>query len=225
MSSQEVRDACRERYAAQASIISSQMAGRPIYRPAELKVLTTTSLYGNGSSQYNRLRLRTSEFPELDHDIEWRELARTAGYGTVHLGSTTSRVLREVSERMYRARRVNNRFDEGASPRLRQVREAVEALGIDSSAVLNHATPRIFYGSRLHPHADEELLGFSPTTESKGHTASVIASLWRQRWLAGRIRNSDVLARVAATDARTIASFFSELRIQDVPLLESGSGS
>jgi hypothetical protein len=140
MSSQEVRDACRERYAAQASIISSQMAGRPIYRPAELKVLTTTSLYGNGSSQYNRLRLRTSEFPELDHDIEWRELARTAGYGTVHLGSTTSRVLREVSERMYRARRVNNRFDEGASPRLRQVREAVEALGIDSSAVLNHAT-------------------------------------------------------------------------------------
>src|SRR5437899_6175427 len=60
MTSQEVRDAYRKRYAGQVSIISSQMAGREIYRPAELKLLTTTSLYGNGSSQYNRLRLRAA---------------------------------------------------------------------------------------------------------------------------------------------------------------------
>lgn len=224
MASQEVRDAYRERYAAQVSIISSQMAGRPIYRPAELKVLTTTSLYGNGSSQYNRLRLRASDFPQLDHDIEWHELAKTAGFGTVHLGSATTQVLREVSERMYRARRINNRFGEGSSPRLRQVREAVEALGIDSSAVLHHATPRIFYGSKLHPYADQELLGFSPITESKGYAAGVIASLWRHRWLAGRIKNPEVLARVATMDAGTLANFFSDSRKQDLPVLEDDSG-
>jgi hypothetical protein len=208
MTAKEARDAYRTRYADQVSIISSQMAGRAIYRPAELKILTTTSLYGNGSSQYNRLRLMTVDYPELDFDIQWKELAKTAGYGTVHLGTTTVRVLREVSERNYRARRVNHRFGEGASPRLRQIREAVETLGIDSNTVLHHATPRIFYGCELHPGAIDELLGFYPVTESESPPTSVIASLWRKRWLAGRIKNAEILDRVAQSNAQTMQSFF-----------------
>jgi hypothetical protein len=210
MSSSEVRDAYRTRYADQVSIISSQMAGRAIYRPSELKVLTTTSLYGNGSSQYNRLRLRETEFPELDHDVVWQELAKTAGFGTVHLAPNTVRVLREVSERMYRARRINNRFGEGASPRLRQIREAVEALGIDASAVLHHATPRIFYGCELHPGAISELIGLYPATEGRGHPANLIAKLWRQRWLSKRIQSKDVLDSVAGGNAQSLVDFFSE---------------
>lgn len=212
MASREVRDAYRNRYANQVSIISSQMAGRAVYRPAELKVLTTTSLYGNGSSQYNRLRLRSKEFPVLDHDIEWRELAKTAGFGTVHLSSVTVRVLREVSERVHRARRINHRFGEGASPRLRQIREAVEALGIDSSAVLHHATPRLFYVCELHPGGINELLGFQPASEDRGYPANVISHLWRQKWLSKRIQNSDVLQRVAAANAQTVADFFAQYR-------------
>ena len=208
MASLEVRDAYRSRYAGQVSIISSQMAGRAIYRPAELKALTTTSLYGNGKPQYNRLRLRAAEFATLNHDVEWRELAKTAGYGTVHLGPTTVRILREVSERIYRARRINHRFGEGASPRLRQIREAVEALGINSAAVLHHATPRIFYGCELHPGAINELVGLYPATENRGHPAGVLASLWRQRWLSKRIQNSEVLGTVAESNAQTLADFF-----------------
>lgn len=209
MASEEIRAAYRNRYSGQVSIISSQMAGRAVYRPAELKALTTTSLYGNGSSQYNRLRLRSADHAVLDHDVEWRELAKTAGFGTVHLGPTTVRVLREVSERMYRARRINHRFGEGASPRLRQIREAVEALGINAESVLHHATPRIFYGCEMHPGAIDELLGLYPSTESHSHPASVIASLWRQRWLIKRIQNEEVLNTVAAGSARTLVDFFS----------------
>jgi hypothetical protein len=89
----------------------------------------------------------------------------------------------------------------------------MEALGIDSASVLHHATPRIFYGCELHPGAREELLGFSPLTESKGHRAGVIASLWRERWLMGRIHNSQVMKRVAATNASTAADFFSRAQI------------
>jgi hypothetical protein len=186
------------------------MAGRAIYRPAELKLLTTTSLYGNGSSQYNRLRLRVADYPTLDHDIAWQELAKTAGYGTVHLGATTVRVLREVSERNYGARRINNRFGEGASPRLRQIREAVEALGIDADSVLHHATPRIFYGCELHPGAIDELIGLYPSTEIRGQPASVISSLWRQRWLSKRIQRQDVLDTVATGNAQGLVDFFSD---------------
>ena len=209
MASEEVREAYRRRYADQVSHISSQMAGRAVYRPAELKVLTTTSLYGNGSSQYNRLRLRATDHPVLDHDIAWQELARTAGYGTVHLSPTTVRVLREVSQRVYGARVVNNRFGEGASPRLRQIRTAVEALGIDANAVLHHATPRIFYGCEMHPGAIDELIGLNPGTEAHSQPARVIAGLWRQRWLAKRIQRSDVLESVASGNAQTLVDFFS----------------
>jgi hypothetical protein len=216
MTSAQVRDAYRARYANQVSIISSQMAGRRIYRPAELKLLTTTSLYGNGSSQYNRLRLRTRDFPVLHHDVEWRELAKTAGYGTVHLSGTTVRVLRQVSERAHGARRINNRFGEGASPRLRQIREAVENLGIDSNAVLHHATPRIFYGCELHPRAIDELAGMYPPSESRGHPVSLLAALWRQRWLIGRIRNTEVLNKVAGVDAQTLVDFFVDARKLDL---------
>jgi hypothetical protein len=209
MASKEVRDAYRSRYAGQVSLISSQMAGRAIYRPAELKLLTTTSLYGNGSSQYNRLRLRATDYPALDQDIAWQELAKTAGYGTVHLSSTTVRVLREVSERNHGARRINNRFGEGASPRMRQIREAVETLGIDANSVLHHATPRILYGCELHSGAIDELIGLNPSTENSGQPASVIALLWRQRWLAKRIQNPDVLAAVASGNAQSLIDFFS----------------
>jgi len=221
VTSQEVRDAYRERYAGKVSIISSQMAGRPIHRPAELKVLTTTSLYGNGSSQYNRLRLRATDYPELENDLEWQKLAKTAGYGTTHLSPTTVRVLREVSERLHRARRINHRFGEGSSPRLRQIREAAEALGIDSSMVLKHETPRIFYGCELHPRARQELLGCFPTTESKGPSASVLSSLWRQRWLSARVRNPEVLEQVAATSARTLVDFFEEAQPVDPEDIEN----
>lgn len=223
MASKDVRDAYRARYGQQVSIISSQMAGRAIYRPAELKVLTTTSLYGNGSSQYNRLRLKAKDYPELDFDIEWKQLAKTAGFGTVHLTSATVRLLREVSERNYRARRINNRFGEGSSPRLRQIREAVESLGIDSGSILHHATPRIFYGCQLHPGAIEQLLGLCPHTESDAPAASIIASIWRQRWLARRIRDSEILQRVSRTNAETLQSFFGSARDNLTKFVDSGS--
>lgn len=208
MGSSEVLKAYREKYGRQIGLISSQMAGRPIVRPAELKVLTTTSLYGNGSSQYNRLRLYKKDFPNLWHDIEWRELEVTAGFGTTHLSNETVQTLREYSERENRARRINHRFGEGASPRMRQIRESLDALGINSEAVLLHATPRIMYLNEVHPGALEELLGLSKPTVSVGIPVKVIAALWRQRWLAGRISRSGVLNAVSSSGADELRQFF-----------------
>jgi hypothetical protein len=91
---------------------------------------------------------------------------------------------------------------------LRQIREALETLGIDSMAILNHATPRIFYGCELHAGARDELLGLHPPTEHAGHAASVIASVWRQRWLANRIKNEEVLERVRSCGPESIKEIF-----------------
>lgn len=206
MASDEVRNIYRTRYAEQVSIIGSQMAGRAISKPAELKLITTTSLYGNGSSQYNRLRISSKDYPALIHDIAWKEQATTAGYGSVHLGSTTVRVLREISQKTHRARRVNHRFGEGSSPRLRQIREAVEALGIRSDAVLNHATPRILYTCELHPGAIDELLGINPLQEVRGPSVAAIAVAWRSRWLSRRVERSETLALLSTLGASAIKS-------------------
>lgn len=196
MTSAETRGLWRERYEGQISLISSQMAGRPVSRPAELKIVTTTSLYGSGSSQYNRLRLNKVAFPDLKNDIIWRELAKTAGFGTVHLSAETVKVLRAVTEDAHKARRVNNRFGEGTSPRLRQLREGLDVLGITSNDVLHHATPRLFYACALVPDADRQLLGLKADKSGQASTLDAIADAWRRRWLLNRIRNEEVLERL-----------------------------
>jgi hypothetical protein len=204
MASTETLTAYRQRYEGKPSVISSQMAGRLICRAAELKVVTTTSLYGNGSSQYNRLRMLRSDHPGLAQDIIWVRLARTMGFGTHHLSSATLDALRKVSEAVHGARRINNRFGEGSSARMRQTREGLEALGIETNAVLNHATPRLIYGCEVHKDAIAELIGIGTQTRSTGSSANDIADAWRQRWLAGRITQPDILDRLAQLGSTTI---------------------
>jgi hypothetical protein len=208
MTSQEVRDAYRSRYSDHVSYISSQMAGRPIFRPAELKLLTTTSLYGRGSSQYSRLKLRMHDYAALAHDVMWEEVATTAGYGTVHLSPLAVELLRNYSQKVHQYRIVNHRFGEGASPRMRQIRQALDDLGIESCAILNHASPRIFYGCQLQPQSFDELLGLRPPSESTGPSLATIADVWRLRWLSGRINSDDVLTSVSALGPTSLRAYF-----------------
>ena len=203
----EAHDAWKNKYEEQVSIISSQMAGRPITRPADLKVLTTTSLYGRGSSQYNRLRLQPDTYWGIKGGLEWKKLEEaTAGYGTVHLGTDTVQRLREFSENAYGARRINNRFGEGTSPRLRQIREGLDALGIDSDDVLNHATPRLFYACALNQDAKDQLIGLRTKATKRQATSDQLSEAWRQRWLYSRIQSDDILNQAAACNAETIRS-------------------
>lgn len=205
--SREAHDAWRSKYKEQVSIISSQMAGRPICRPADLKVLTTTSLYGRGSSQYNRLRLPAGTYRGLKEGLEWKKLEKTtAGYGTLHMGADTVQRLREFSEDAYGARRINNRFGEGTSPRLRQIREGLDALGIDSDDVLNHTTPRLFYACALNEDAKEQLIGLRTNAARRQASSDQIAEAWRQRWLYSRIQSDEILDQVATRNAETIRS-------------------
>ena len=61
MCSPQVAAAYEHRYQGASSVIASAMAGRPVRRSPELVLLGTTSLYGVGSSQYNRIRLPAGE--------------------------------------------------------------------------------------------------------------------------------------------------------------------
>lgn len=197
--SHEVREMWRKRYENQVSIISSQVAGQEFRRPAKLKILTTTSLYGVGSSQYNRLKVDLfNSKRECSERLEWKRIntENTSGYGTAHLSAKTVEYLRRISEQKHSARRVNNRFGEGASPRLRQIREGLDTLGLNSDLILKHEMPRIVYVTELVPNAREELMGFIPERDYEAPRQSEIAEAWRQRWLLRRIGNPEILERL-----------------------------
>lgn len=194
LTSKEVRDAYARRYGGQTSVIASQMAGRIISKPADLRILTTTSLYGVGSSQYNRLELRAKDHPELPYDVKWGAIGKslTGGFGTLHLGGETAQALRSMAITRHDSRRVNNRFGEGTSPRLRQIREGLDALGLKSDSILHHATPRIFYGCELSLGARNALLGLG-MPKAVSPSARDLAKAWRRRWLNNRILRDETL--------------------------------
>lgn len=194
LASQDVRDAYARRYGGQISVITSQMAGRPVSRSANLRLVTTTSLYGVGSSQYNRLVLRASDHPGLPCDLRWGAIGKslTGGFGTLHLGNETAHALRNMAFARHDSRRVNNRFGEGTSPRLRQIREGLDALGLKSDAILHHATPRIFYGCELTPGARPALVGLGSAPVAAAASVD-IAAAWRRRWLITRIARPETL--------------------------------
>lgn len=197
LASREIHDYYAERYGSQVSIIASQMAGRAICKPADLRILTTTSLYGVGSSQYNRLLLRASDHDELGHDVHWDAIGKslTGGFGTLHLGNETAHALGQMAQARHNSRRVNNRFGEGTSPRLRQIREGLDALGIDSDAILHHATPRLFYACELGSASRDALLGMHSEPPLLSNAASIGAA-WRRRWLLQRSKRSETLAAI-----------------------------
>ena len=190
LTSSEVQAAYRDRYAGKAGIIVSQMAGRSVVKNSELRFLTTSSLYGNaGSSQYNRLRLNAQDHSELSEDIVWREIGKTQGFGSVHLSALTVDSLRRASTEFHGARRINSRFGEGTNPRMRQIREGLEALGMEGDHVLAHATPRILYGCHL----------------PRSHSVSSITSAWIRRWLVGRISRIDLDERLCGLGPQSVA--------------------
>ena len=202
LASADVRAMYRKRYRNHASDITSKMAGRKVVRAPDLCALTTTSLYGVAASQYNRLRLDVVGSSGSVR-LEWKELGKTGGWGTVHLGESTVEALRAVSVEARGGRNVNNVFGEGNSPRLRQVREGVEAIGLDSNAILRHSAVRIVYALELHEDARRSLL-FNKSRRVRLPGFEAVATSWIHRWLSMRVQNADVLDRVAAQGAATV---------------------
>jgi hypothetical protein len=207
LSSREVRDAYAVRYGGQVSVIASQMAGFAVTKPAQLRILTTTSLYGVGSSQYNRLSLRAADFPDLGHDIKWSAIGKslTGGFGTLHLSGETTQALRSMAILRHDARRVNNRFGEGTSPRLRQIREGLDALGLKSDSVLHHATPRIFYGCELEPRVRDALVGLA-TVDNVAPSCAAVTAAWQQRWLVNRMMRPETIAALSTLGPSSVRS-------------------
>jgi hypothetical protein len=202
--SPEVVHAYRERYKRHVSVIASSMAAREVHRDPQLVLMATTSLYGIGSSQYNRIRV-PAELVGGDEgeSVGFLELGKSEGFGSFHFSKETVRIAQALLGRLDGGRKVNSIFGEGVNPLMRKLREALNAVNLPSELVLKHGNRRIIYAVPLARNFRNVLMGIDQRASyiipagAGENSTSLLAEFWRQRWLDRRIENDSVLADVA----------------------------
>ncbi len=76
-------------------------------------------------------------------------LGRTQGIGTFQFGDKTVAEMARLLAQSKRGQQVNSVFGEGVNPRLRKIRDGLDALGLATDDLLNHGGPRLVYGVEL----------------------------------------------------------------------------
>lgn len=203
--SPEVALEYRRRYARAESEIASGIAGRPIIRTPHLVLFGTTSLYGVGSSQYNRIKIPCDRIGgEEGEYIRFEELGYSEAFGTSQYAEETVDALVNLVQQSDNGQRVNSIFGEGVSPKLRKVREGLDLLDFPSDLLLRHHRRRIVYGVSMIRNVLNYLLGidrkpqYLVRMEEGAKATSGIAAWWRERWLRTRIQSDAVLEEVAS---------------------------
>jgi hypothetical protein len=202
--SPEVVRAYGKKYAHHVSVIASGMKGGKVRRHPELVLLCTTSLYENGSSQYNRIKLASELVGGQGPDcLRYEELGTSEGFGSFHFSKETVRIADASLGRSQQGRKVNSIFGEGVNPLMRKMREALSFVGLPSEMLLKHGNKRIVYGIPLAKNFRPLLLGIEkrpkyivPQSSPRKRT-SMITEHWIRRWLSRRIEDASVLTQVA----------------------------
>lgn len=203
LTSPEISNYYNSKYSKAVSLIASSMNGKAVVRKPQLVLLGTTSLYGVGSSQYNRIKIPAKEIGgSANKAIEYRELGYSEGFGSFHFSSDTIWLADKVVGRNHGRKRVNSIFGEGANPLLRKLKDALEILKLESNPILNHRNRRVVYGISLAENFGDVLMGLAekakyiiPVTKADRRT-ELIGQFWVKRWLHNRIFRSEILEKV-----------------------------
>lgn len=191
------------KYRKQPSIIASSIKGSPVCRPHNLVLFCTTSLYGVGSSQYNRVKVPAELLGGCPEDkLEYCKLGYSVGFGSFHFSQETLKWIKVLLGRKTN-RLVNSIFGEGVNPLMRKIREALDEIGLLSDKILWHGNERVIYAVPLARNFRAVLLGIDkrpryliPQTNAKAKTAA-LADYWRRRWVSSRINTEGIIDKVA----------------------------
>ena len=181
LASNELRTIYRNKYASSKTIIKNREA-------SDMVLIITSSLYGQNSSQYNRLKYGKS--------LIYEPIGKTSGYGSLHITNETFYAMLKLAEE--NGCNLSNRFGDGPNWRMRAIRSACDVLGLDSDVILKHSFPRGLFAVRLALNWKSFLNGKSQTPKYRNLPLDKLVNHWRDRWFNMRKHNEPVVHKVKA---------------------------
>jgi len=179
LASNELRAIYKAKYANAKTIIKNREA-------SDLVLIMTTSLYGQNSSQYNRLKYGKS--------LIYKPIGTTSGYGSLHISNETFDAMLQLAQE--NGCNISNRFGDGPNWRMRAIRSACDVLGLNSDVILRHSFKRGLFAVRLATNWEAFLKGQSQTPIYRNLPLSKLVNHWRNRWLDMRKQNDMVVEEV-----------------------------
>lgn len=218
--------AYRNRYTGTPSVIASSMAGRPVVRKPTLVAISTTSLYGVRPCQYDRISVPVTGPTGSPATLAFSYLGggggKTKGWGTFHISARSARAIEAWLERRHERRRVTYTYGEGASPRLRLLREGIKELGWRPADVLIHGLTKSLYVCRLASNVRQYLIGMDeepsylfPLDVGTEESDAQISRWWMQRWVRGRVKKPKILERLSSETLAYPISHNARVRLPD----------
>ncbi|MFB6199772.1 MAG: Druantia anti-phage system protein DruA [Candidatus Nanohaloarchaea archaeon] len=205
MTGPKVIEKYKEKYSGQVSKIASSMKGEAKSKSNELAFLDTTSLFEVGSAQYSRIRV-----PADNGTIEYENIGKTKGMGSVQFGPDTREKLSLANEIIEGREKVRGRFGEGVGPRMRKIKNGLKNLGL-STELLRHDSPRIVFAIDLASNAKEYLRGEDEEVEyywdmdrDPEKAQKDVYQHWKERWLSKRVLKEDIMERLKEFDEEEI---------------------
>ncbi len=179
LASNELREIYKNKYAHAKTIIKNREA-------SDLVLLMTTSLYGQNSSQYNRLKYGKT--------LLYNPIGTTSGYGSLHISSQTFNSMLQLAKD--NGCSISNRFGDGPNWRMRVIRAACDVLSLDSNVILKHSFQRGLFAVPLARNFRAFLKGESEAPLYRNMPLDKLVNYWRDRWLKNRKQNDTVISSV-----------------------------
>lgn len=185
LASNEIRAIFKKKYANIKTLINRRKA-------SDLVLIMTTSLYGQHSSQYNRLKFGKS--------LLFQPIGTTSGYGSLHISNETFNTMRELAK--INGYNTSNRFGMGPNWRMRVIRSACDALNLNSNAILKHSFQRGLFAIPLAINWKSFLKGESGNPIFRNLPLNELVIYWRNRWFNMRKQNDLVIQKVKRFDPK-----------------------
>jgi hypothetical protein len=179
LASNELRDMYKKKYLKTKTIIKKRKA-------SDLALIMTTSLYGQTSSQYNRLKYGKT--------LLYKPIGTTSGFGSLHISSDTFGAMLQLTQENHYD--ISNSFGDGPNWRMRVIRAACDIMGLDSNVILQHSFQRGLYAIPLTRNFRAFLKGESDVPLYRDIPLDKIGEYWRNRWLINRKQNEKVIQDV-----------------------------
>ena len=194
--SSEIKQFWDEAYSRSESDIATELAGRPISKPATLSAVSTTGLYGRSNAQYDRITIPLEHGAKVKFEMAGVTGNKGRGPSTLTISDSSWKLVNDVVKKDGNEEGTTGKFGEGTSARIRRLQKAVkivnswfvEHTGLQVKQLLNEITSNPFSRSvhvaNLSHNSIRFQLGIDDALSyPDGLSKDRIVRIWKERWL------------------------------------------